>query len=177
MSCFRAGVIATVPITFAAPATARDRKHAGRCCPVSLRGFTLIEIIVVLALLAFSTSLVFGLNVQQRDKFLLRDFGVSLGAYLQLTRSTALTQGRSGACFLDPDTGRVQSPILDRALTVPAGLGLAAPAMRAEGDGPVLLMEFYMDGSASGGEIALEYNGYSGLITVNPLLGDIEYSF
>lgn len=141
------------------------------------RGFTLVEIIVVLVLLAFSATLVFGLNLRQRDKFLLRDFGVSLGSYLQLARSTALTQGRSGRCYLDVESGRIVCPIMPRSLAVPPGLGIALPGVTTEptSDDRVLLMEFYMDGSASGGDIALEYREYSGLISVDPLLGEITY--
>ena len=52
-------------------------------------GFTLVELMVVLFLMALFASLVFGLNARQRDSLALRDFGVSLVAYLQLTRSEA----------------------------------------------------------------------------------------
>ena len=145
----------------------------------SIQGFTLIEMIVVLVLLAFSATLVFGLNLRQRDKFVLRDFGVSLGSYLQLVRSTALTQGRTGTCVLDLDTSRVLSPITSRILAVPVGLGIARPEAPFEpnAEDQLLLMEFYMDGSAAGGNIALEYKGYLGLIQVDPLLGEVRYYF
>lgn len=138
-----------------------------------------MEMIVVLVLLAFSATLVFGLNFRQRDKFVLRDFGVSLGSYLQLVRSTTLMQGRKGVCLLDLETGRVLSPITSRSLAVPAGLGIARPEIRFEPDQPdeLVLMEFYMDGSAAGGNIALEYKGYVGLIQVDPLLGEVSYYF
>lgn len=138
-----------------------------------------MEMIVVLVLLAFSATLVFGLNLRQRDKFVLRDFGVSLGSYFQLVRSTALTQGRTGVCVLDLEAGQVISPITSRFLAVPVGLGIARPETQFEGgtEDALVLMEFYMDGSAAGGSVALEYKGYVGLIQVDPLLGEVRYYF
>ena len=143
------------------------------------QGFTLMEMIVVLVLLAFSATLVFGLNLRQRDKFVLRDFGVSLGSYLQLVRSTALTQVRTGTCVLDLESGQVFSPLSTRTLSVPQGLGIARPQASFEPDAQdqLVLMEFFMDGSAAGGNIALEYKGYLGLIQVDPLLGEVRYYF
>lgn len=143
------------------------------------QGFTLIEIIIVLVLLAFSATMVLGLNLGQRDKYALRDFALSLGSYLQLARSTALAQGQSGPCFLDQEVGRITSPILDRTLTVPRGVGIGFQNALPMGDTdtPVLLVEFSMDGSASGADIVLESKGYTAVITVNPLLGDVTFRF
>lgn len=137
-------------------------------------GFTLIELLVVLVLLALSASLVFGLNLRQRDSLVLRDFGLSLGAYLQLARSTALTQGRSSLCLLEDSA--VSCSLLSKTLPVPVGLRLVSDLDPNENP-PLLLMEYFMDGSALGGVISLTYKGHEALVDVDPLLGETTWKF
>lgn len=142
---------------------------AGKTSP---RGFTLIEMIVVLVMLAVTVSLVSGVNMRQRDSLTLRDFGTSLTAFLQLVRSAALADGRKSVCLVDVAGRRVHSPGLVRSVPVPAGVEVARrPAFPGTGDGDVRLMEFFMDGSSSGGGIAMSFGEHAGLIEVDPLLG------
>ena len=142
---------------------------AGRTSP---GGFTLIEMVVVLVLLSVAVSLVAGVNFRQRDSVTLRDFGTSLTAFLQLARSAALADGRKSVCLLDVEERRVWSPGLTRSVPVPDGVTVERrPAFPETGNGSVRLMEFAMDGSSSGGGIAIAFGEHAGLIEVDPLLG------
>ena len=142
-------------------------------------GFTLLELLVVLAIMALSASLVFGLNFRERDKAVLRNFGVSLGGYLQLSRSMSLTRGTMSRCVFDPAEGRVRSSLVERSLPVPEGvrLVLSGPAGTVPDQTPVILAEYYMDGSSGGAEIGLHYGGYVAEISIDPLLGGTTYRF
>lgn len=139
-------------------------------------GFTLVELLVVLLLMALSASLVFGLNLRQRDSLTLRDFGVSLGGYLQLARSTALTEGRSAFCLLDREKRVISCSLLSKNLPLPQGVRVVADGL-PETDADLMLMEYFMDGSASGGRLILRFKESSASIEVDPLLGETTYLF
>lgn len=145
---------------------------AGRTSP---RGFTLIEMIVVLVMLAAAVSLISGVNLRQRDSLVLRDFGTSLTAFFQLARSTALADGRKSVCLLDVAGRRVYSPGVGRSVSVPAGVDVARrPPFPGTDEENVRLMEFFMDGSSSGGAVAMAFGEHTGLIEVDPLLGGVR---
>lgn len=139
-------------------------------------GFTLLELLVVLLLMALSVSLVFGTNLRQRDSLTLNDFGMSLGGYLQLARSTALTEGRSALCLLDREQRVVSCSLLSRTLPLPQGVHVITDNLH-ESDADPILMEYFMDGSAVGGRLILRYKEYSAVIEVDPLLGETTYRF
>ena len=131
-----------------------------------------MELMVVLVLLAVAATLVFGLNVRQKDRLLLREFGTSFCAYLQLTRSAALGEGRRKLCLVDRGTMKIFSPGLDRSVRIPQGVEIRRMnPLRPEGNGTERIMEFYMDGSSSGGEVEVVYGEHAGRIEVDPLLG------
>jgi general secretion pathway protein H len=141
----------------------------------SHRGFTLIEMVVVLVLLAVAVSLVSGVNLRQRDSLTVREFGTSLAAFLQLARSAALADGRKAVCLLDIEGRRVHSPGLERSVPVPPGVEVQRrPPFPGAGGGSVRLMEYFMDGSSSGGGIAIAMGEHAGLIEVDPLLGGVR---
>lgn len=143
---------------------------AGRTRPAG--GFTLLEMVVVLILLAVAATLVFGINVRQKDRLVLQEFGTSFCAYLQLARSAALAEGRRKACLVDREAMQIFSPGLGRSVRIPEGAEIRrVNPLRPEGNGTERLMEYYMDGSSSGGEIELSYGENTGLIEVDPLLG------
>ncbi len=139
-------------------------------------GFTLVELMVVLFLMALFASLVFGLNARQRDSLALRDFGVSLVAYLQLARSTALTEGRPAQCLLNRETGRISCTLLPRTLSLPRGMQLAVDGITDQSRN-LLLMEYFMDGSALGGVLTLRYRDDAVRVEVDPLLGVTTFRF
>ncbi len=95
------------------------------------RGFTLIEMLVVLAILALVSSLAFPAveRAFARERF--RAAGADLELRLHTARATAIAQ--NAVARFDPGP-------------LPQGLALTGPS-----DGIV----FYPDGSASGGQIAL----------------------
>ena len=143
------------------------------------RGFTLLELLVVLAIMALSATLVFGVNFRERDKAVIRDFGVSLGGFLQLSRSTALTRGVTSRCFLDARRGQVNCTLVGKSLASPQGMTVVNVRDEARYDTgePLVLMEYYMDGSSSGGKIDLQYGEYTARVSIDPLLGETTYRF
>lgn len=142
------------------------------------RGFTLLEMIVVLALLAIALTLVVGVNFRQSDRLLLQDFGTSLCAYFGLARSEALADGRREACFVDQESRKVFGSGLSTSLRIPDGVYLERrETLWSQSNGTLKLVEFFMDGSSSGGEIAISYKGYDGLVVVDPLLGQTRLAW
>ena len=128
--------------------------------------------IVVLLLLAIALTLVAGVNFRQSDRLKLQDFGTSLRAYFSLARSVALADGRRGACFVDQKSRKVFASGFGKSLRVPDGVNVERrETILPQSNGTLKLVEFFMDGSSSGGEIDLSYKGYEGLVIIDPLLG------
>lgn len=127
--------------------------------------------------MSLSATLVFGVNFRQRDKAVLRDFGVSLGGYLQLARSMALTRGTPSRCLLD--AGHVQCTLVGKSLAIPEGVTVIDATGNDPQDGgePRFIMEYYMDGSSSGGDIGLQYGSNTAGVSIDPLLGQTTYRF
>jgi general secretion pathway protein H len=119
------------------------------------RGFTLLELLIVLALI----SLVLGLVVpslyrnvkRERDRASVRQ----LSAVLRLARSTAVTQRQRVRVFVDVNAGRY---LLEKPRKVGdlSGVSVTEPHLVWPGqDRRRGYIAFYGDGSSSGGRLAL----------------------
>lgn len=127
---------------------------------------------MVLILLSVAATLVFGINVRQKDRLVMQEFGTSFCAYLQLARSAALAEGRTKLCLIDRETMQIFTPELGRSVRIPEGVAVRrVKPLRPDANGTERLMDFYMDGSSIGGEVELAYGENTGLIEVDPLLG------
>ena len=116
------------------------------------RGFTLLELLVVLAVLGL--ALTFAVPAFRPDALVLSRTGGELASALKATRATAIAQGRPQSVTVDA-SARLVTPGGAASVEVPQGavLAFAATAGRPQAEGGRLV--FYPDGSASGGSVTL----------------------
>ena len=119
------------------------------------RGFTLIEVIVTLAILGFALVLVTGYKPPWSSGLGLKGTAAELASGLRLARSEAIVENRSVAFSLDVIGHRYRVGTAS-ARRLPANLSLELLTIAGEkqqasiGD-----IRFHPDGSSSGGRIAL----------------------
>ncbi len=124
------------------------------------RGFSLLEVLVVVALLGLATALLvrsLGLGLGGQA---LRQTAGALAADLQATRTVAMLTGREQVFLLDVPARRWQRPAPggrgQREGGWPDTLTLLATVAREEQPRPqVAAIRFFPDGSSSGGRIVL----------------------
>lgn len=120
------------------------------------RGFTLIELIVVLAILALATALVPPLLSGGRDRAAFQSTVREVAAALRETRSLAMTRDRSEALLVDVSHGVLRWGGSRGAHTVPKGIRLALLTTTGERvDGGSGDIRFFPDGSSTGGHVTL----------------------
>lgn len=121
-------------------------------------GFTLLEILVVLMIIALMTTIV-GLNLRGKQGADLDSVGRTLVADLRYVRSRALVGSADSAITIDV-AGRKyfsRDAAIDRSL--PQEISLAITVDKHDISGNRGSIIFYPDGSSSGGTIRLIKNG------------------
>ena len=133
-----------------------ERSGAGKAGAVGQSGFTLLELMVVLALLALLMGLVIpgmqGSIKRERDRANLRQ----LTTALRLARSQAATTRQRVRVFVNRETGRYW---LERSSRQGVLTGMRLGDTRLVWQDPGHrqgYIAFYSDGSSSGGKLALE---------------------
>ncbi|MDR6290870.1 general secretion pathway protein H [Inquilinus ginsengisoli] len=122
---------------------------------MAVRGFTLIEMLIVLVILGLTMAVV-GLAVPEwRTRSALRETAAGLERLLTQAHDAALRQQAPLLVHFDPEARRIGIPALGRWQAVPDGfdLTLTGAAIGRDGDVPALL--FLGDGSSSGGILTL----------------------
>src|SRR5262249_49172000 len=99
--------MATMISTPLAPTTARGVRASTRTSPIgnpmSAKGYTLVELLTVLAVLALLTAIT-GTYLRGRDKpFALRIAALDLASCLRLARASAIAQNRERVVAIDLD--------------------------------------------------------------------------
>ena len=137
-------------------------------------GFTLLELLVCLVILAFVAALVPPMLARTAERSSLRTAVASLGSELRLARSGAITANAVRGVVIDTD-GRSFGPLgrparhrLPENATVVVRSAAAAdvPAGSA--------IRFFPNGSSTGGEIALAAGNSGFLVSVNWLTGRVR---
>lgn len=140
--------------------------------PRNYAGFTLIETLVVLTILALMMAIVVpainrGMTVTAYD--IARD--VQIG--LRKARSDAVTQQKSQAFVLDTQHREFQ--IRGRKATrLPDGIELTAKVAQREAIEGKAVVRFYPDGSSTGGRIAVRQDDEQLLINIDWLTGRVS---
>jgi general secretion pathway protein H len=138
-------------------------------------GFTLLELIVALGIMALGVAVVFPYFNASRAGHQLRAAAYDIATQLRDARATAQARNVDQAFILDvgnhrmwldgTEQRRYLSPRMALDVEVPSAEQLAANVVR---------VRFFADGSASGGKLVLRDGGRRATVTVNWLTGDVR---
>jgi len=124
----------------------------------SNNGFTLLELLIVITILAFMTTLV-GVNLHGRERTDLESVTRTLLTDLRYVRSRAMVNNVDTEMAFDvaANTYLSRQANIDRAL--PESMSIRLTVDERDIAGSRARIVFYPDGSSSGGEIHLSNNG------------------
>ncbi|MEO6518108.1 MAG: GspH/FimT family pseudopilin [Pseudoxanthomonas sp.] len=140
------------------------------------QGFSLIEILVVLALLALATTLAAVAFTGGMDGMRLRSSAKEIASQLRFARTHAIATGIPQRFTIDPVGHRWQGA-KNRKGRIPESLrvqftGAREAGVRA-GEGGIL---FFADGAATGGRIQLQVKRAAWRVDVGWLTGEVKLS-
>lgn len=134
-------------------------------------GFTLVEMLLVVVLLALATGLVMARADPDRNAVTL---SARLGDYLRAVRALAIIEGRILTLGFDPGTGQISGPPALGGLELDARVTLDASQL------PANSLSFQPDGSTGGGVLHIVPRGAAGAgsgagygLVVSPLTGAV----
>jgi general secretion pathway protein H len=134
-------------------------------------GFTLLEMICVLAIMALMAALVFPYLAPGSSPA----YAMRIASLLKADRYAAIRSGSPVATLLSARSKTVRSGAGSGFVQVPAGIGFdAVLAQRCAGVNASSGIAFFPSGMSCGGVIALERPGLSVEIRVNWLTGGVE---
>jgi general secretion pathway protein H len=139
----------------------------------TVRGFSLIELIVVIVLIAAATALTAavinaGLPGQQ-----LRGATREIAAQMRYTRAQAIVTGKPQFFFVNADSREWTGPN-HRHGKVPSGIVIVATSARIEQPAPgVAGFRFFPDGSATGGRVVLKRDTAAWQLDIDWLTGQV----
>ena len=133
------------------------------------RGFTLLELLVVITIVALTSALV-GINFGG-DRANLESIARTLVTDLRYVRSKAMVGNTDTALVVDIDNGGYYSRAARIERPLPASISVELTVDVRDSDGKRGSIVFYPDGSSSGGKLRLSRNGRSLQITTAWLNG------
>ena len=146
--------------------------------PRRARGVSLLEMLLVIALIAVAGLLAAGVLSGGLEGMRLRSAGKQIAAQLRFTRTQALASGQSQRFVLDPAARRWQAPSGHHG-EIPPGLEIRfTGARQAQRQAHEAAIVFFPDGAATGGRIELrarqaiwriEVSWITGEVTAGPL--------
>lgn len=137
-------------------------------------GFTLVELLVVLALLALAASMTTGFVRPRAGVVALRATALQIAAQLRLTRSFAMLNAREANAVFDLEHGRLTGDGLRQPFDLPTCAKATLTTAKLETpETKLAIVRFYADGTSSGGRIALACNGQSEALAVDWLTGGV----
>ena len=137
------------------------------------RGFSLIELIVVVVLIAATTALAASVMTAGLPGQQLRNTARELAAQLRYTRAQAIVSGTPQLFVLDTRTRQWTGPNR-RHGEVPREIRIVATAARAEQTNPdEAVIRFFPEGAATGGRLVLARNDAAWQLDVEWLTGEV----
>jgi len=123
-----------------------------------VKGFTLLEMLVVIMIIAFMTTIV-GVNLRDKQRTDLESIGKTLIADLRYVRSKALVGSADTAITIDVSGGNYSSQDASISRSFPQEISVAITVDEKNIAGTKGRIVFYPDGSSSGGKIKLIKDG------------------
>ena len=139
------------------------------------RGFTLLEVIVVLAIAAIAYALVVGVVFRGPSAYDLKTSARSLAAALRQAQSTAMATRRDTTLTLDLDAREYAVTGETQPHKLPEGLELKLYTAQSEVENDKRgAIRFYPDGSSTGGRITVAIAERKYLVDVDWLTGRVS---
>ena len=138
-------------------------------------GFTLIEVIVVIAVLGLITMMILPMMTGTQARVELQTAARELAAGLRTTRNLAMTRGRAEAFVVDTASGAYRAGTASTPRRVPSGVRLLLVTTTDEQiDDKVGAICFFADGSSSGGGVKLAKGNNGDTVLVDWLTGRVS---
>ncbi|WP_316228461.1 GspH/FimT family pseudopilin [Bradyrhizobium sp. SZCCHNR1039] len=137
-------------------------------------GFTLLEMLVVLGIIALVVTMAMPLLSSSSDTLRLETASSEITAALRATRAAAIVQNTVMTLKLDVDHRTFGSAVVPKrsfAPTIDAKLTYAAATRSASSEGG---FQFFPDGSSTGGDLVLVSNGKQVRLCVDWLTGMVR---
>ena len=135
-------------------------------------GFTLLELLVVLVILALAATAVMRLGAGGRETAEVRAFLMRAEAMMREARTTAVSTRQETEVVIDTQARRLVMPSSGKALDVPVGVSLDGKLARVGTSGFVVL--FYPGGGSTGANLPFRYRGQTFELRVNWLTGHAD---
>ena len=146
------------------------------CASGRAPGFTLLEVLVVLVIIAMATTLAAMVLSGGLDGMRLRSSAKEIAAQLRYTRTQAIARGQPQHFTIDPRGHRWQAAG-DRQGKIPRSLGVefigAREVQPRAGEGGIL---FFPDGASTGGRVQLSVKHAVWRVDVSWLTGEVTLS-
>lgn len=142
--------------------------------PKRMRGVSLLEMLLVVALIAIASTLAAMVLTGGLSGMRLRTEAKEIAAELRYTRAQAIATGRPQRFTIDPQAHRWQAPN-DHRGTISESLAIqftgARQAQARAGEGGIL---FFHDGGSTGGRVRLTAKNASWVVDVGWLTGEVR---
>ena len=143
--------------------------------PRGVNGFTLLELMVTLAIVALVVAIALPYLSHPNVRSELQNGAKEISAALRLTRSRAIIEDREATFVVDVANGRFQPAGAKAPRALARGVHVALfTATDQEVSDTVGTIRFYPDGSSSGGGVALIDNGQRFDVLVDWLTGGVS---
>lgn len=136
-------------------------------------GFTLLEMLVVLALLALAAYLALPTARGGTDRLALRSTALHVAALARATRLKAMADGRDALLVVNLDERTISRRGAGRPIAIPQRTEIAVETARSEVADPEARIRFLPDGRATGGTITLAADGQRLVVAVDWLTGAV----
>jgi len=155
--------------------------------------FTLVELLVVVAIMGLGLSLFLGINFHQREAFRWRSNLRELQVFLKVARSYAVLERHSNDCRYNLEERSFSESLRGKRMALADGVELVLTddqRARFETDSgkqadnrasedkeatpEAVMVTFYADGGASGGPLEIRAGWRGALLEVDPLTGEVK---
>jgi general secretion pathway protein H len=136
-------------------------------------GFSLFEMLTVLALLALAASIMLPMARKRANRPELAAFAQETTAYLRFARSEAIAQNREKLVRFDFDRRTVSTDGVAQSLVIPASTTVTIVTASGEVKGREASIRFFPNGGASGGNISIGGSARRIDIAINWLTGAV----
>ena len=133
-------------------------------------GFTLLELLVVLVIVALAATAVMSIGRSSLESARVRSFLIEAEAMFRDARTTAISTHAQTAVMIDSKARRLSMSDGSRMLELPKGVTLDAKvAVPKEGGLPSV--RFFPSGASSGGQLTFNFRGRNYALRINWLTG------